>query len=57
MATLDVAAGQGLSSTGLLLCNAPFNFSEEWAATVPWLAQVLGRGPGARGEVVKLIGD
>jgi 23S rRNA (adenine2030-N6)-methyltransferase len=52
--TLDVARAEGLSATGLLLCNAPYTLEHEWAGALPWLAAVLAQGQGATGRLVRL---
>lgn len=53
------APGQGprLTATGLLVVNPPFGFSAAMEASVSYLAEILGRGPGARGTVTRLAGD
>jgi 23S rRNA (adenine2030-N6)-methyltransferase len=44
-AGLDVGRAEGLSATGLVLCNAPFTLEAEWAPALKWLATVLAQGP------------
>jgi 23S rRNA (adenine2030-N6)-methyltransferase len=57
LVTLDVARPEGLSKTGLILCNAPFTFGTEWSPALAWLAEKLAQGQGARAEIVALTGD
>jgi 23S rRNA (adenine2030-N6)-methyltransferase len=57
LVTLDVSRAQGLSKTGLILCNAPFTFGAEWSTALAWLAETLAQGPGARAEIVPLSGE
>ena len=57
LVTLDVARPEGLSKTGLILCNAPFTFGTEWSAALSWAIEKLAQGPGARAEIVALTGD
>ena len=40
-----------LAAAGLLVVNPPFGFAEEMRAIMPFLTQVIGRGPDARGAV------
>ena len=50
---LPVAEGraQPLAAAGLLVVNPPFGFAEEMQAIMPFLTQIIGRGPNARGSV------
>lgn len=57
LVTLDVARAEGLSKTGLILCNAPFTFGAEWSAALAWLTEKLAQGQGARAEILALTGD
>ena len=57
LVTLDVARPEGLSKTGLFLCNAPFTFGTEWSAALAWVAEKLAQGQGTRTEIVALTGD
>jgi 23S rRNA (adenine2030-N6)-methyltransferase len=57
LVTLDVARPEGLSKTGLILCNAPFTFGTEWSPALAWTAEKLAQGQGARTEIVALTGD
>lgn len=57
LVTFNVARAEGLSKTGLILCNAPFTFGSEWSATLAWLTEKLAQGQGARAETVALTGD
>jgi 23S rRNA (adenine2030-N6)-methyltransferase len=57
LVTLDVARPEGLSKTGLILCNAPFTFGTEWSPALAWAAEKLAQGQGARTEIVALTGD
>ncbi len=57
LVTLDVARAEGLSKTGLVLCNAPFTFGAEWSAALAWATEQLAQGPGARAEIVALTGE
>lgn len=43
--TLDVARADGLSVTGLTICNAPFTLEADWGPTLEWLRTVLAQGP------------
>lgn len=43
-AGLDIARPEGLSATGLILCNAPFTLEADWAPTLAWLAAALAQG-------------
>jgi 23S rRNA (adenine2030-N6)-methyltransferase len=40
-----------LAAAGLLVANPPFGFADEMRATMPFLTQIIGRGPDARGAV------
>jgi 23S rRNA (adenine2030-N6)-methyltransferase len=42
---------QPLAAAGLLVVNPPFGFGDEIGAIMPFLTEVLGRGPNARGTV------
>lgn len=57
LATLDVARAEGLSKTGLILCNAPFTFAAEWSGALAWLTEKLAQGQGARAEILALTGE
>ena len=39
---------KGLVATGVLVVNPPFTLAEDLTAVLPYLAQVLATGPGAR---------
>jgi 23S rRNA (adenine2030-N6)-methyltransferase len=39
---------------GVLIVNPPWKFADEAAATVEYLAKVLGQGAGARGDLIWL---
>jgi len=54
LVALDVARAEGLSATGLILCNAPYTLEEEWRATLTWLATALAQGPGAWSSIERL---
>jgi 23S rRNA (adenine2030-N6)-methyltransferase len=54
LVTLDVARAEGLSRTGLLLCNAPFTLETEWHAPLVWLAETLAQGPHPSGVIAAL---
>lgn len=43
--SLDVARPEGLSATGLVLCNAPYTLASEWSGALGWLAGALAQGP------------
>ena len=45
-----------LAAAGLLVANPPFGFADEMRTIMPFLAQVIGRGPDARG-VVEIIAE
>jgi 23S rRNA (adenine2030-N6)-methyltransferase len=47
----NVAGREPLSAAGLLVVNPPFGFAEEMRKIVPFLAKILGQGPGAEGVV------
>jgi len=49
--SLDVARAEGLSATGLVLCNAPYTLDDEWRGTLTWLAQALAQGVGASSAI------
>jgi 23S rRNA (adenine2030-N6)-methyltransferase len=55
--TLDVARPEGLSATGLVLCNAPFTLAEQWATASAWLAHALAQGEGAASDIRVLSRD
>lgn len=55
--TLDVGRAEGLSATGLVICNAPFVFESEWRPVLAWLALALAQGPRAAGGVKVLVGE
>jgi 23S rRNA (adenine2030-N6)-methyltransferase len=57
LVTLDVARAEGLSKTGLMLCNAPFTFPTEWSAALAWATEKLAQGQGARAEILALTGE
>lgn len=57
LVTLDVARAEGLSKTGLILCNAPFTLGTEWSAALAWATEQLAQGQGARAEIVALTGE
>lgn len=57
LVTLDVARAEGLSKTGLILCNAPFTFGAEWSAGLAWVTERLAQGQGARAEILALTGE
>lgn len=57
LVTLDVARPEGLSKTGLILCNAPFTFGQEWSPGLAWLTEKLAQGQGARAEILALTGE
>ena len=57
LVTLDVAKPEGLSKTGLVLCNAPFTFGTEWSAALAWATEKLAQGQGARAEILALTGE
>ncbi len=40
-----------LTAAGLLVVNPPFGFAGEMRTIMPFLTEVLGRGPGARGAI------
>lgn len=42
---------------GLLIVNPPWKFADEAAATVEFLAKVLGQGRGARGDLIWLVAE
>ena len=42
---------------GLLIVNPPWKFADEAAATVEFLAKVLGLGGGARGDLIWLVAE
>jgi 23S rRNA (adenine2030-N6)-methyltransferase len=48
-----VAEGRAppLAAAGLLVVNPPFGFAAEMRTVMPFLTQIMGRGPGARGDV------
>jgi 23S rRNA (adenine2030-N6)-methyltransferase len=51
---LDIGAlepGTRLSATGLLVVNPPYGFADEMRSILPFLARILGQGPGAGGVV------
>ena len=52
--TLDVARAEGLSATGLLVCNAPFTLVADWRAPLAWLAETLAQGPAPSGVIEQL---
>ncbi len=52
--SLDVARPEGLSATGLILCNAPFTFEAEWRPALEWLTATLAQGPGPSSEIARL---
>ena len=54
LATLDVARAEGLSRTGLLLCNAPFTLETEWRQPLAWLAKTLAQGSNGSFELKTL---
>jgi 23S rRNA (adenine2030-N6)-methyltransferase len=45
-----------LAAAGLLVANPPFGFADEMRAIMPFLTQVIGRGPDAQG-VVEIIAE
>jgi 23S rRNA (adenine2030-N6)-methyltransferase len=51
---LDVARAEGLSATGLILCNAPFTLEAAWRGAIAWLAETLAQGPNPSGVVQEL---
>jgi len=57
LVTLDVARAEGLSKSGVILCNAPFTFGTEWSAAPAWATEKLAQGQGARAEIVTLSGE
>jgi 23S rRNA (adenine2030-N6)-methyltransferase len=57
LVTLDVARPEGLSKTGLILCNAPFTFADEWRAPLAWAAEKLAQGQGASAEIRAITGE
>ena len=52
-----VAEGRAppLAAAGLLVVNPPFGFADEMRAIMPFLTQVIGRGPDARGAVEIIV--
>lgn len=52
--TLDVDRLEGLSSTGLLLANAPYTLEAEWRDALSWLTKVLAQGPTPSGTITSL---
>jgi 23S rRNA (adenine2030-N6)-methyltransferase len=46
-----------LMGTGLLIVNPPFTLPEKIERLLPFLAQLLARGPGAAGRAEWLAGD
>lgn len=57
MVTLDVGRAEGLSKTGILLCNAPFTFGDSWSLPLARLSELLAQGPLVKCEMVSLSGD
>jgi 23S rRNA A2030 N6-methylase RlmJ len=51
---LDVDRAEGLSATGLLLCNAPFSLEAEMREPLAALAQRLAQGPKPYGTIAAL---
>ena len=47
-----MAHADGLSATGLVLCNAPYTLNDEWSGTLSWLAQALAQGVAATSAVL-----
>ena len=43
-ASLNVSRDEGLSATGLVICNAPFTFEAEWRPALEFLAAALAQG-------------
>ncbi|MBP6011648.1 MAG: 23S rRNA (adenine(2030)-N(6))-methyltransferase RlmJ [Alphaproteobacteria bacterium] len=57
LVTLDVARAEGLSATGLILCNAPFTFEAEWRPALAWLAEALAQGSAPQINTTRLSGE
>jgi 23S rRNA (adenine2030-N6)-methyltransferase len=49
--------GPPLSASGLLVVNPPFGFADEMKLVLPYLAQLLGRGPAAAFSLRQLAGE
>lgn len=54
---LDVARSEGLSASGLILCNAPYTLEQEWAQALPWLASTLAQGGGSAAAIERMTSD
>ena len=49
--------GTRLTATGLLVVNAPYGFKDEMNRVLPFLAQELAQGPGAKFGLERLAGE
>lgn len=54
---LDVDRSEGLSATGLVLCNAPFAFETEARDALTVLAGRLAQGPNPSAAIISLSGE
>jgi 23S rRNA (adenine2030-N6)-methyltransferase len=57
LVVLDVGRAEGLSATGLVLCNAPFTLEVEWRPALARLAGILAQGETASSRIERLSGD
>src|SRR5882672_3282925 len=48
---VDERRAPPLTAAGLLVVNPPFGFAADMRTIMPFLTQIMGRGPGARGTV------
>ena len=56
-ASLGIDRSEGLSAAGLVLCNAPHTFAEDWAQALEQVARTLAQGPNPTATIAPLAGD
>ena len=57
LVALDIARPEGLSATGIVLCNAPFTLEAEWRPALGQLANILAQGNGPSSHIERVSGD